>query len=237
MKSIKKIPGLFVIGILLGLKGFNTNTGNIFNFEQPYYKLGFKRADNSWSPFGQLHNDRIWYGPFAEKQKKNFQPKVVFTEIELKKKLTRKQYHVTQDICREMPCTGIYDRWGRDGKYTCVVCDIEVFDSNDKYQSGCGWPTFWSGYYENLIEFIDHHPDGMKRTELHCKNCGSHLGLVFQDGPTDKGGKRFSVNSHSLNFVKKKFKTPHPYYEMSSAEMKPPDEDGFGNDWKQKLDD
>ena len=135
--------------------------------------------------------------------KQNFKPNVAFTDAELKSKLTPEQYHVTQEEGTEYPGTGVYNKFYEEGKYDCIVCGVNLFGSNHKFKTGCGWPAFWGGRTENIVEFKDTSA-GMVRIEVRCKNCGSHLGHVFPDGPTDKGGIRYCINSASLNFGKDK---------------------------------
>ena len=140
----------------------------------------------------------------GDKNKKDsnaWKPKKVFTEKKLKKMLTKEQYRVTQERGTEDPGTGIYDQFYDKGIYNCVVCKTNLFKSEMKYKSDCGWPTFYDGLSENMVGFKDTSNDTV-RIEVRCKTCGSHMGQVFGDGPEDKGGLRYCINSASLKFIK-----------------------------------
>lgn len=123
-------------------------------------------------------------------------------EEELKKKLTPEQYHVLRERGTEQAFTGKYWNEHAKGMYRCAVCGAELFSSDTKFESGTGWPSFTE---PANLEHIELRPDtsyGMHRTEVICKNCGSHLGHLFDDGPADKGGKRYCINSVCLELEK-----------------------------------
>jgi peptide-methionine (R)-S-oxide reductase len=121
---------------------------------------------------------------------------------ELKKKLTPEQYHVMREGGTEAPGTGKYEHEHAKGMYKCAACGAELFSSDTKFDSGSGWPSFTEpANRENVILRPDN-AYGMRRTEVICKNCGSHLGHVFDDGPADKGGKRYCINSVCLELEK-----------------------------------
>jgi peptide-methionine (R)-S-oxide reductase len=120
---------------------------------------------------------------------------------ELKARLTEEQYNVTQNKGTEKPFSGKYCYTTEDGVYHCIVCDIALFNSGDKFLSECGWPSFSEESFQGTIEYIDDFSFGVHRVEIICKNCHAHLGHVFKDGPTTSG-KRYCVNSASLNFRK-----------------------------------
>lgn len=117
-----------------------------------------------------------------------------------KEKLTPEQYQVVREKGTEAPFTGKYWNNHEIGMYVCVACGQPLFSSDAKFESKSGWPSFDNPVN---IEHIEVHEDlshGMQRTEVICKNCGAHLGHVFDDGPKETTGKRFCINSCSLNF-------------------------------------
>jgi peptide-methionine (R)-S-oxide reductase len=116
---------------------------------------------------------------------------------ELRKRLTPEQYRVTQKSGTERPFSGAYHDEKADGLYRCVVCDAELFESDSKYDSGTGWPSFTAAVND---ESVSRHTDrklGLGRTEARCAACDAHLGHIFPDGP-GTGGERFCMNSASL---------------------------------------
>ena len=121
---------------------------------------------------------------------------------ELRDRLTAEQYRVTQEKGTERPYTGEYYENKDIGEYFCVVCDSPLFTSDGKYDSGCGWPSFYEPVSDTSIIETQDHTLGMSRIEITCGNCGSHLGHVFNDGP-QPSGLRYCVNSASLNFEKR----------------------------------
>ena len=120
------------------------------------------------------------------------------TEEEWKEKLSPEQYRVLREKGTEAPHTGEYNLHFEDGDYQCAACGEQLFESDAKFESGCGWPSF-DNAIDGKVEYIQDRTFGMIRTEILCSNCGSHLGHVFDDGPTETG-QRFCVNSASINF-------------------------------------
>lgn len=118
----------------------------------------------------------------------------------LKEKLTAEQYHVTQEKGTEQPFTGKYYNNSEMGMYTCIVCGQVLFSSSTKFDSGSGWPSFDDPANREHIEFLEDTSMFMKRTEVTCKNCGAHLGHLFEDGPKETTGLRYCINSCALNF-------------------------------------
>lgn len=120
---------------------------------------------------------------------------------ELKEKLTDIQYKVTQENATERPFTSPYENKFEDGIYVDVVTGEPLFSSKDKYDAGCGWPSFTKPIKKKMVKEKADVSIGMKRTEVRSSFGDSHLGHVFDDGPKDKGGKRFCINGAALRFI------------------------------------
>ena len=118
---------------------------------------------------------------------------------DLRDRLTAEQYDVTQNKGTERPFTGRYVDHKADGTYRCVCCDAPLFSSEHKYDSGSGWPSFWSPLAGERVRVERDTSHGMVREEVLCAACGAHLGHVFEDGP-QPSGQRFCINSASLDF-------------------------------------
>lgn len=123
-------------------------------------------------------------------------------EEELKKKLKPEEYKVLREKGTEAPFSGEYLHTKDEGMYVCKVCGTELFSSEAKFDSGTGWPSFDEPSNLENVELIKDDSHGMERTEVVCKKCGSHLGHVFDDGPT-KSGKRYCINSVCLDLKEK----------------------------------
>ena len=115
--------------------------------------------------------------------------------------LTQEELYVLKDKGTERPFSGKFDTFFEDGVYKCKNCKAELFKSESKYDAGCGWPSFFEAVNEEAIIYKeDNSIFGRPRTEILCANCEGHLGHVFEDGPKDKTGLRYCVNSISLDF-------------------------------------
>lgn len=125
------------------------------------------------------------------------------TEAEWKKTLTPIQYYVLRQKGTERPNTGEYNKFYKKGTYHCAGCNTPLFSSKNKYNSYSGWPSF-DNYIKNNLKLIPDETIGMKRIEIVCATCDGHMGHVFDDGPRKTTGKRYCVNSVSLNFKSNK---------------------------------
>ena len=129
--------------------------------------------------------------------------KIRKTKEEWMNQLTPEQFHVTREKGTERAFTGAYWNNHKDGVYRCIGCGEPLFSSDTKFDSGTGWPSFTEPMPGANIETEVDLSHGMRRIEVHCKNCGAHLGHVFPDGP-GPAGQRFCINSCSLNFEETK---------------------------------
>lgn len=124
------------------------------------------------------------------------------TDEEWRQKLTPEQFHVLREKGTESPFTGKLLYSDKQGTYTCAACGNELFTSDTKFDTDCGWPSFYDAKPGSVI-FHEDNSHGMTRTEVVCANCGGHLGHVFPDAPDQPTGQRFCINSVALQFLPK----------------------------------
>jgi len=126
--------------------------------------------------------------------------KIDWPDAEWHKLLTPQQYEITTNRGTEMPGSCIFSKVHGPGLFKCVRCDIDLFGSISKFESGTGWPSFWEPVSPLNVKEQPDFSLGMRRTEVLCARCGSHLGHVFDDGP-DPSGKRYCMNGLALKFI------------------------------------
>jgi peptide-methionine (R)-S-oxide reductase len=125
------------------------------------------------------------------------------TDEELRKKLTPEQYHILREKGTEAPYTGKLLENKEEGTYVCPVCGNELFSSKTKFDSGSGWPSFYDVASTGAVKLTEDSSHGMRRVEVTCANCSSHLGHLFNDAHDQPTGQRFCINSASLEFITK----------------------------------
>lgn len=168
--------------------------GHIFN-DGPEETTGKRHCINGASlKFTDMENEK------SQKQPNKYA--VEKSEREWKEKLGEKRYHILRQAGTEYPHTGEYNLHFDKGQYVCGGCGAPLFNSDSKFESNCGWPSF-DRAIEGAIEYKRDTSHGMIRTETLCSNCGGHLGHIFDDGPTETG-QRYCINSLAMDFEKKK---------------------------------
>ena len=143
----------------------------------------------------------IFSNPLEAQEKNTMNKKIDKTEEEWRTTLSPEQYYILREKGTDKPGNFGYTNHFEKGTYLCAACDAQLFESNTKYESHCGWPSF-DDAIPGKIEFIEDITLGMTRTEIICKTCDGHLGHIFDDGPKETTGKRYCVNSTSITFVK-----------------------------------
>jgi len=124
---------------------------------------------------------------------------VADTDDEWRQRLSPEQYQVLRQAGTERAFTGAYTDVEEPGLYRCMACGNPLYTSDTKFHSGSGWPSFTEAVSPDAVELIEDHSHGMTRTEVRCGRCHSHLGHVFPDGPRDRGGLRYCMNSCALD--------------------------------------
>ena len=127
-------------------------------------------------------------------------PHTVKSDSECRSELTREQYHVARQHGTERPFTGAYWDEKRPGSYACVCCGAPLFESDTKFDSGTGWPSFWEPVKDEAVARHEDRSIFMRRTEIRCSQCDAHLGHVFPDGP-EPTGLRYCMNGTALRFT------------------------------------
>lgn len=148
-----------------------------------------------------LHADSI-HPPLNQRDKIHLMSldKINKSDSEWKNQLTPQQYQILREKGTEAPFTGEYVDLHDNGMFTCAACCNVLFSSDTKFDSGSGWPSFYDVANNENIELHDDFSHGMQRTEVNCAKCGGHLGHLFADGPADKTGQRYCINSCALKF-------------------------------------
>ena len=136
-----------------------------------------------------------------EKSIKKMPKKIIKTEQEWKQELTPQQYFVLREKGTDRPSDGGLTSHFEKGTYHCSACNSQLFESNSKFESHCGWPSF-DDSIKGTVLFVSDKTHGMIRTEIICASCNGHLGHIFDDGPKETTGQRYCVNTTSIKFIK-----------------------------------
>ncbi len=156
----------------------------------------------------------------ADASEKKMPEKIVRTEAEWKKLLSPAQYKVLRNKGTERPFVNEFDHHFQPGVYACAACGQELFSSETKFNSGCGWPAFYAAQAGDRVELTPDFSHGMSRVEVTCARCGSHLGHIFNDAPQTPTGQRYCINSISLKFIPAGSAKKTPEKEIESKQTK-----------------
>lgn len=155
--------------------------------------------------YGLLASGRLLEAPVRQTavEVKGLRPEIMRTDEEWRKVLTPEQYEVLRQAGTERPFSGKYWNYNEEGVYTCAGCGVELFRSKEKFDAGCGWPSFYDAVNRDAIVEREDNSHGMRRVEVLCRKCGGHLGHVFPDGPVPTG-LRYCINSAAIEFDESK---------------------------------
>ena len=143
----------------------------------------------------------VAFKSYSQQNKNTMVKKITKTVSEWKKELSPQQYFVLRQKGTDAPSLGGLTSHFEKGTYHCAACDLQLFESNSKFESHCGWPSF-DDAIKGTVDFVIDKTHGMIRTEIICASCGGHLGHIFDDGPKETTGQRYCVNTTSIKFVK-----------------------------------
>ena len=191
MRAVTTSLGVILVGTAIGFLVWERSASERpLTAEEP-------PQTNPQSP--NAKEQRMTNQPAADPEKKP--EKVVRSDAEWRRLLTREQYRVLRMKGTERPFTNRYDKLFAPGTYSCAACGQELFTSQTKFNSGCGWPAFYAAKAKDRVTLLPDYTHGMIRTEVICSRCDSHLGHVFPDAPQTPTGQRYCINSVSLKFT------------------------------------
>jgi peptide-methionine (R)-S-oxide reductase len=167
--------------------------------EQAKEKNAKERTAKNRKPTGK-RGDKKMNEP-AEDEGKEVDGKVVRSEREWRRRLTREEFRILRQKGTERPYDNKYDHHFEPGSYACAGCGQILFDSDTKFDSGCGWPAFYAAEAGDRVQLTPDYSFGVVRTEVTCSKCDGHLGHIFDDAPQTPTGQRYCINSVSLKFI------------------------------------
>lgn len=176
------------------------NVGLLLVFSVCCFSCSFSQADSKTSKSVKMENEKPTNNPVYNRVDSG---KVNLTEAEWKKILPADVYYIARQKGTERPWTSKFENFKEIGTYYCLACGNALFKSDTKFDSGCGWPSFYEPISKGAIIYTPDHSHGMTRTEVQCGRCKAHLGHVFEDGPPPTG-LRYCINGVILDFEKAK---------------------------------